>query len=89
MKWVTGLRSDILYTIAKRPLDPRWSKEDLQVLLGHCANAQCLGWNDTRAFNTAEAIIIKTKNHGIYWSNENLNRDMHQLLAITRKEHES
>ena len=89
MKWVTGLRSDILYTIAKRPLDPRWSKEDLHVLLGYCANAQSIGWDDTRAFNTAEAIIIKTKNHGIYWSNENLNRDIHELLAITRKQHEA
>ena len=89
MKWLTGLRADTLYTIAKRPLDPRWSNEDLQVLLGYCANAQSLGWDDTRAFNTAEAIIIKTKNHGIYWSNENLNRDIESLLCITRKEHES
>jgi hypothetical protein len=83
MKWVSGLRANTLYTIAKRPLDPRWSNGDLQLLLGYCANAQSLGWDDTRAFNTAEAIIIKTKNHGIYWSNENLKRDMEALLAIT------
>jgi hypothetical protein len=87
MKWVCGLRSDILYSITKRPLDPRWSQNDLHILLGHCANAQSIGWNDTRAFNTAEAIIIKTKNYGIYWSNENLNKDINELLSIAREEH--
>jgi len=89
MKWVSGLRSDILYTIAKRPLDPRWSQQDLQILLGHCANGQALGWDESRAFNTAEALLIRTKNHGIFWSNTELNKDIETLLNITRKQHQS
>ena len=89
MKWVSGLRSDILYTIAKRPLDPRWSQQDLQILLGHCANGQALGWDESRAFNTAEALLIRTKNHGIFWSNIELNKDIETLLNITRKQHQS
>jgi hypothetical protein len=82
MKWVTGIRSDILYTISKRPLDPRWSPQDLEVLLGHCANGQALGWQDDRAFNTAEAILIRQKNHGIAWSNMELNTDIEILLKV-------
>jgi hypothetical protein len=89
MKWVSGLRSDILYTIAKRPLDPRWSQQDLQILLGYCANGQALGWDESRAFNTAEALLIRTKNHGIFWSNTELNKDIETLLNITRKQHQS
>jgi hypothetical protein len=80
MKWVTGIRAEVLYTIAQRPLDPRWSRQDLQVLLGYCANGQAMGWQDDRAFNTAEAILIQRKNHGIYWSNTELNKDMEVLL---------
>ena len=82
MNWVTGIRSEILYTIAKRPLDPRWSQQDLQVMLGHCANGQAMGWNDNRAFNAAEAIVIRRKNHGIVWSNVELNKDMEALLKV-------
>jgi hypothetical protein len=80
MKWITGIRSDVLYTITRRPLDPRWSQQDLQVLLGYCANGQALGWQDDRAFNAAEAILIRQKNHGISWSNIELNKDMEILL---------
>lgn len=87
MNWVTGIRSGIPYTIAKRPLDPRWSQQDLQVMLGHCANGQALGWQDNRAFNAAEGIIIRRKNHGIVWSNLELNKDMDVLLGVTRKQH--
>jgi hypothetical protein len=83
MNWVTGVRSEILYTIAKRPLDPRWSQQDLQVMLGHCANGQAMGWNDNRAFNAAEAIVIRRKNHGIVWSNVELNKDMEALLKVS------
>jgi hypothetical protein len=83
MNWVTGVRSEILYTIARRPLDPRWSQQDLQVMLGHCANGQAMGWNDSRAFNAAEAIIIRRKNHGIVWSNVELNKDMEALLKVS------
>lgn len=83
MNWVTGVRSEILYTIAKRPLDPRWSQQDLQIMLGHCANGQAMGWNDNRAFNAAEAIVIRRKNHGIVWSNVELNKDMEALLKVS------
>ena len=83
MKWVTGIRSEVLYTIAQRPLDPRWSQQDLQVLLGYCANGQAMGWHDDRAFNAAEAIVIRRKNHEIHWSNRELNKDMEALLKLS------
>lgn len=84
MKWVSGIRSGIVYSIARRPLDPRWSQKDLQIFLGHCANAQALGWQDDRAFNAAEAIVIRQKNHGIIWSSMELNKDISNLLSIAR-----
>lgn len=84
MKWVSGIRSDILYSIAKKPLDPRWSQQDLQIFLGYCANAQALGWKDNRAFNAAEAIVIRQKNHGIVWSNIELNKDIDELLNLVK-----
>ena len=72
MSWVAGLRSDILYTIQKRPLDPRWSQQDFQVFLGLCASAQALGWTEQRAFQTAEALVMKKKYHGIVSRNNHL-----------------
>jgi len=84
MNWVTGMRSGLLYTIAKRPLDPRWSQQDLHVMLGHCANGQALGWDSNRAFNAAEAIVIRRKNHGIIWSNVELNKDIATLLRLAK-----
>lgn len=89
MKWITGIRSDVLYTITQRALDPRWSQQDLHVLLGHCANGQALGWQDDRAFNAAEAILIRQKNHGIHWSNMELNRDMDILLKLVKSHEET
>ena len=88
MSWVAGLRSDILYTVAKRPLDPRWSQQDLHVLLGWCASGQALGWTEERAFRVAEAIVMKSKNHGIQWPHHDLKEDIH-LLTVPREEHES
>ena len=89
MKWITGLRADTLYTIAKRPLDPRWSQQDLHILLGHCANGMAMGWKEDRAFQAAEAIIMRSKNHGIHWSQDLLVKDIDSLLAVTRKQHEA
>lgn len=89
MSWVAGLRSGILYTVAKRPLDPRWSQEDLYVLLGHCANGLAIGWKEERAFQAAEAIIMRSKNHGIHWSQDILVKDINTLVAVARKEHEA
>ena len=85
MRWVSGLRSDIMYTIEQRPLDPSWSQQDLQVLLGWCASAQALGWTEQRAFLVAEALVMKKKNHGIQWQNETLLEDMDILLGISRE----
>lgn len=89
MRWVSGLRSDTLYTIEKRPLDPTWSNQDLQILLGWCATAQNHGWSEDRAFQTAEAIVFKSKYHGISWLNDTLNDDIQELLNITREQHKS
>lgn len=86
--WIAGIRENILYKVQERPLDPRWSQQDLQVLLGYSASAQALGWTEQRAFITAEAIVMKKKNHGIEWSNEELLADM-ELLLISREEHEA
>ena len=85
MRWVSGLRSDILYTIEKRPLDPTWSNEDLQILLGWCATAQKHGWSEEKAFQTAEAIVFRSKYKGISWSNDRLNEDIQDLLNIARE----
>jgi hypothetical protein len=88
MSWVAGIRNDVLYEVQKRPLDPRWSQQDLQVLLGWCASAQALGWTEQRAFLTAEAIVFQKKNHGLRWSNETLKEDM-ELLLVSGEEHEA
>jgi hypothetical protein len=81
MSWVAGLRSDVLYTVQKRPLDPRWSQQDFQVFLGWCASAQALGWTEQRAFQAAEALVMKKKCHGIVWTNEALLEDMELLTS--------
>ncbi|NBP66909.1 MAG: hypothetical protein EBU66_19970 [Bacteroidetes bacterium] len=88
MSWVAGIRKDILYTVKKRPLDPRWSQQDLQVLLGWCASAQALGWTEQRAFQAAEALVMKKKNHGIVWSNMELLNDM-ELLLVSGEQHKT
>lgn len=88
MSWIAGIRNDVVYKVQKRPLDPRWSQQDLQILLGWCASAQALGWTEQRSFNVAEAIVMKKKNHGISWSQEALLEDM-ELLLISGEEHKA
>jgi hypothetical protein len=88
MSWIAGIRNDELYKVQKRPLDPRWSQEDLQILLGYCASAQALGWTEQRAFIVAEALVMRKKNHGITWSNEELLADM-ELLLISGEQHKA
>ena len=88
MCWIAGIRNDVVYKVQKRPLDPRWSQQDLQILLGWCASAQSLGWTEQRSFNVAEAIVMKKKNHGISWSQEALLEDM-ELLLISGEEHKA
>lgn len=86
--WVAGIRKDEVYKVEKRPLDPRWSQQDLQVLLGFCASAQALGWTEQRAFVVAEALVMKKKNHGIAWSNQSLLDDM-DLLLVSGEQHKA
>jgi len=85
--WVAGLRGGVLYKVAKRPLDPRWSQADLQTLLGLCATGQHLGWADERAFQAAEALIFKKKLFGVTWANDNLTADM--ALLVSGVQHEA
>ena len=86
MSWIAGIRNDVLYKVQKRPLDPRWSEKDLQILLGWSASAQALGWTEERAFNVAEAIVFQRKNHGLTWSNQALLDD---LLLISGEQHKA
>lgn len=65
--WVTGRRLGRIYTIQARPLDPRWSGRDLQRALAWCATAQHLGWDERRAFQVAEALVMEKKLEGISW----------------------
>ena len=88
MSWIAGIRNNVLYKVQKRPLDPRWSQQDLQVLLGWCASAQALGWTEQRAFIVAEALVMKKKNHGITWSNQSLLDDM-ELLLVSGEQHKT
>jgi hypothetical protein len=76
--WITGIRNNTFYKIQERPLDPRWSQQDLQVLLGLCANGLTLGWTEDRAFQVAEAIVMRSK-YGLTWSHHSLSKDMDLL----------
>jgi hypothetical protein len=86
MKWISGIRGSQIYTVEKRPLDPRWSNRDLQLTLGWCALGQHLGWNEDRAFQTAEALVMETKLHKIQWSASSLTEDMETLKSLTNPE---
>ena len=83
--WIAGLRGTILYKVAKRPLDPRWSQTDLQSLLGLCATGQHLGWTEERAFQAAEALIFRNKLYGLVWCNDELNADIICLTRLSEK----
>lgn len=82
--WIAGIRAGVLYKVAKRPLDPRWSQTDLQNLLGLCATGQHLGWTEERAFQAAEAILMKKKLN-LVWSNDELNADISYLIHHVEK----
>ena len=82
--WIAGLREGILYKVAKRPLDPRWSQADLQVVLGLCATGQHLGWTEERAFQAAEALVIKRKLN-VIWQNDELNADVTRLTHLLER----
>ena len=78
--WITGLRNGTFYKIQKRPLDPRWSEQDIQVMLGLTANALLLGWTEDRAVQVAEAIVMRTK-YNLSWSQQSLNQDIDFLMT--------
>jgi hypothetical protein len=82
--WTAGLREGVLYKVAKRPLDPRWSQADLQTVLGLCASGQHLGWTEERAFQAAEALVIKRKLN-VIWQNDELNADVTRLTHLLEK----
>jgi len=84
--WIAGLRAGKLYTVKKRPLDPRWSQGQLQRMLAWCATGQHLGWDENRAFQAAEALVMKSLNHGIVWSESSLTDDMRTLESRYREE---
>lgn len=82
--WIAGLREGNLYKVAKRPLDPRWSQADIQTLLGLCATGQHLGWTEDRAFQAAEALLMKKKLR-LIWQNDELNMDVYRLIHLLEK----
>ena len=82
--WIAGLREGVLYKVAKRPLDPRWSQADLQAVLGLCATGQHLGWTEERAFQAAEALIYKKK-LSLIWQNDELNADVRKLSHLLER----
>jgi hypothetical protein len=67
MSWIAGMRAGKLFCVSKRPLDPRWSSKDLQMALGLCATGLHLGWDEDRAFQAAEGIVMKQLLQGISW----------------------
>lgn len=66
--WAAGFRNGRLYSVAARPLDPRWSTVDKRRLLGVVATGLSLGWSEDRAFETGEAYVFLQKHKGISWS---------------------
>ena len=84
--WIAGMRAGKLYTVEKRPLDPRWSPGQVQRLLAWCATGQHLGLDENRAFQAAEALVMKSLNHGISWSESSLTDDMKMLESRCREE---
>ena len=85
--WAAGFRNGHLYSVAARPLDPRWSSTDKRRLLGVVATGLCLGWSEDRAFEAGEAYVFLQKHKGISWSkNSSVIAD---LNAITSPEADS
>ena len=82
MSWVAGMRAGKLYTVSMRPLDPRWSKGQLYKALGYCATGLHLGWDEERAFQAAEGLVMQEVCPGIVWANDALLADMQELGII-------
>lgn len=80
MSWVAGVRAGKLYTVSMRPLDPRLSKGQLHRALSICATGLHLGWDEKRAFQAAEGIVMQEVCPGIVWTNDALLADIDCLM---------
>ena len=83
--WQAGIRQGKSYTVAKRPLDPRWSNRDLQVMLAWAATGQHCGLDAERAFQAAEALVMRSIHHGVVWPESQLTEDIDFLLKSLQK----
>jgi hypothetical protein len=54
--------------------------------LAWCAIGQHLGWGEDRAFQAAEALVMKKKNEGILWPSSALTESMEILEGLTCRE---
>jgi len=80
--WAAGFRNGRLYSVAARPLDPRWSSTDKRRLLGIVATGLCLGWSEDRAFEVGEAYVFLQKHKGISWSkNSRIVADLDMIMS--------
>lgn len=83
--WAAGFRNGRLYSVAARPLDPRWSSTDKRRLLGVVATGLCLGWSEDRAFEAGEAYVFLQKHKGISWSkNSSVVADLNAICSTSR-----
>ena len=83
--WAAGFRNGRLYSVAARPLDPRWSNTDKRRLLGVVATGLCLGWSEDRAFEAGEAYVFLQKHKGISWSkNSRVVEDLEVICSRSR-----
>lgn len=85
--WAAGFRNGRVYSVAARPLDPRWSSTDKRRLLGVVATGLCLGWSEDRAFEVGEAYVFLQKHKGISWSKNS--RVVEDLEVIMNRESDS
>ena len=80
--WAAGFRNGRLYSVAARPLDPRWSSTDKRRLLGVVATGLYLGWSEDRAFEAGEAYVFLQKHTGISWSkNSSVIADLNAITS--------
>jgi len=83
--WAAGFRNGRLYSVAARPLDPRWSSTDKRRLLGIVATGLYLGWSEDRAFEVGEAYVFLQKHKGISWSkNSRIVADLEAIMSLTK-----
>ena len=88
--WAAGFRNGRVYSVAARPLDPRWSSTDKRRLLGVVATGLWLGWSEDRAFEVGEAYVFLQKHKGISWSkNSRVVEDLEVIMSRESTSRES